>query len=226
MLFVMRRRGPQPRLDIMVIARELAQFQPADASLKVLFDWSELDSWPFEAPSLVTSVQSWKETVPSISCAGDRSRSKNGPVTPRSSRLCCVHATLRSDRSYRPITTARSFGSSRNRSVKGNPIAVIRDAFSAVQRFRRHFAECLLIVVREATHVAETAGECDVGDGFVEARFRQHLPRVPQSLPLQETHWGIAAEPFEGMKNTAGACVRCTATSPSIETGWFQWASI
>ena len=68
MPFIMRRRGPQPKLDIMAIARELAQFQAGDESLKVLFDWSELDSWPFSAPSLAT-VQSWKETVPSISRA-------------------------------------------------------------------------------------------------------------------------------------------------------------
>jgi hypothetical protein len=62
----MRRRGLQPKLDIMVVARELAQFQAGDASLKALFDWSELDSWPFAAPSLAT-VRAWKETVPSIS---------------------------------------------------------------------------------------------------------------------------------------------------------------
>jgi hypothetical protein len=68
MSFVVRRRGPQPKLDVMSIARELAQFQTADASLKVLFDWSELDSWPFEAPSLAT-VQAWKETIPPISRA-------------------------------------------------------------------------------------------------------------------------------------------------------------
>ena len=55
-------------LDVMAIARELAQFQAGDASLKVLFDWSEMDSWPFVAPSL-TTVQSWKETVPPISRA-------------------------------------------------------------------------------------------------------------------------------------------------------------
>jgi SpoIIAA-like len=64
----MRRRGLQPKLDIMAIARELAQFQTGDASLKVLFDWSELDSWPFAAPSMAT-VQAWKENVPSISRA-------------------------------------------------------------------------------------------------------------------------------------------------------------
>jgi len=68
MPFIMRRRGTQPKLDIMAIARELAQFQAGDASLKVLFDWSELGSWPFAAPSLAT-VQAWKETIPPISRA-------------------------------------------------------------------------------------------------------------------------------------------------------------
>ena len=68
MVSVMRMCGPQPKLDIMAIARDLANFQTSDASLKVLFDWSELDAWPFAAPSLAT-VQSWKETVPSISRA-------------------------------------------------------------------------------------------------------------------------------------------------------------
>ena len=53
-LAVMRRRGPQSKLDILAIARELAQFRAGDAPLKVLFDWSELDSWPFAAPSLAT----------------------------------------------------------------------------------------------------------------------------------------------------------------------------
>jgi len=64
----MRRRGPQPKLNIIAIARELAHFQTGYASLNVLFDWSELDSWPFEAPSPAT-VQAWKETVPSVSRA-------------------------------------------------------------------------------------------------------------------------------------------------------------
>ena len=52
----------------MAIARELAQFQAGNASLKVLFDWSEVNSWPFAGPSLAT-VQTWKETVSSISRA-------------------------------------------------------------------------------------------------------------------------------------------------------------
>jgi hypothetical protein len=65
---VIRRRGLHPKLDIMAIAHELGQIQAGDASLKVLFDWSELDSWPFAAPSVAT-VRAWKETVPSTSRA-------------------------------------------------------------------------------------------------------------------------------------------------------------
>lgn len=68
MFFFVRLRGPQPKLDIIAIARELAHLQTGDASLRVLFDWSELDSWQFEAPSPAT-IQVWKEAVPSVSRA-------------------------------------------------------------------------------------------------------------------------------------------------------------
>jgi hypothetical protein len=96
MLFVMRRRRPQPKLDIMVIARELAHFQTGDAALKVLFDWSELDSWPFAAPSL-TTVQSWKETVPSISRAAivhEPKLTRHAALLGALLRVC--HASVRS----------------------------------------------------------------------------------------------------------------------------------
>jgi hypothetical protein len=68
MLLLMRRGGPQPKLDIMVIAHELARFRTDDAPLEILFDWSKVDAWPFEGPSLAT-VRTWKETVPPISRA-------------------------------------------------------------------------------------------------------------------------------------------------------------
>jgi len=68
MLLLMRQSGPQPKLDIIVIARELARFRTAYAPLDILFDWSKVDAWPFEGPSLA-AVRSWKETVPSISRA-------------------------------------------------------------------------------------------------------------------------------------------------------------
>ena len=66
--FVLRWRGAQPRLDIIAVASELAQFQTDDASLKVLFDWLELESWPFKAPTMA-AIEKWKKTVPSISRA-------------------------------------------------------------------------------------------------------------------------------------------------------------
>jgi hypothetical protein len=68
MLLLMRRGGTQPKLDIMVIARELARLRTGDASLDILFDWSTVDAWPFERPSVAT-VRAWKETAPSISRA-------------------------------------------------------------------------------------------------------------------------------------------------------------
>jgi SpoIIAA-like len=67
-LLVTRRRGHQPKLDILVLARELAHLRTDDASLDVLFDWSKVEAWPFEGPSLA-AVRAWKETVPSISRA-------------------------------------------------------------------------------------------------------------------------------------------------------------
>ncbi len=96
MPFIMPRRGPQPKLDIMAIARELAQFQAGDGSLKVLFDWSELNSWPFAAPSLAT-VQTWKETIPSISRAAivhDAKWTRHAALLAALLRVC--HATVRS----------------------------------------------------------------------------------------------------------------------------------
>jgi len=55
-------------LDIIAIAEELRHLQKGDAALRVLFDWSELQSWQFVAPSLA-NIQKWKETVPLISRA-------------------------------------------------------------------------------------------------------------------------------------------------------------
>jgi hypothetical protein len=66
--FVLRRRGAQPKLDIIAIAGELRHIQKGDAALKVLFDWSKLESWSFQAPSLST-IQKWKESVPLVSRA-------------------------------------------------------------------------------------------------------------------------------------------------------------
>jgi hypothetical protein len=64
-LVVLRRQGAQSKLDIEAIARELAQLQTGDAALRVLFDWSQVDRWPFDAPS-AAAIQAWNKTAPSI----------------------------------------------------------------------------------------------------------------------------------------------------------------
>src|ERR1700683_5633758 len=68
MLLLMRRGGSQPKLDIMVIARELARFRTDDAPVDSICDWWKVDACPCERPSLAT-VRAWKETVPPISRA-------------------------------------------------------------------------------------------------------------------------------------------------------------
>jgi hypothetical protein len=59
---------------------------------------------------------------------------RNGPVTPRSWRLCFVSAKRWCDRSCHLTSTTRSFGSNRNRSMRAALIAVECHASSAVQR--------------------------------------------------------------------------------------------
>src|SRR5271170_4105803 len=92
--------------------------------------------------------------------------------------------------------------------MKACRIAVTRKAPSAVHCSGRRLSECLLIIVRETTHVAETTGECDTRDGFVENWIRQHLPSASQSHLLEEVHRRVAAERFECMENTTRARVR------------------
>src|ERR1700722_4486606 len=114
MLFVIRQRGPQPKLDIMIKARELAQFRANDASLTVLFDWSELDSWPFQGPSVAT-VRAWKDAVPSITRAAilhDPKWTCHAALLAALLRGCHAVVAL----SCQPILTARSPGSNRTRS--------------------------------------------------------------------------------------------------------------
>jgi hypothetical protein len=66
--FVLRRQGAQPKLDIAAIARELAHSISGGTAVRLLFDWSQVSSWPFEAPS-AAAVQAWNETAPPISRA-------------------------------------------------------------------------------------------------------------------------------------------------------------
>jgi hypothetical protein len=65
---VLHRHGAQPALDIAAIASELAQCQSGGAAFRAMFDWSEVTSWPFQAPS-ATAVRFWNATAPIVSRA-------------------------------------------------------------------------------------------------------------------------------------------------------------
>jgi hypothetical protein len=66
--FVQRQQGAQQKYDINAIAGELAQCLAGDAGLRVLFDWSEVHDWPFEAPS-AAAIAAWNEKAPLIARA-------------------------------------------------------------------------------------------------------------------------------------------------------------
>ena len=80
-LFVLLRQGPQPKLDIVAIAAELARLQCGGAALRILFEWSQLSAWPFEAPS-AAAIKTWNAAVPPLSRVAI-STIRNGPDTPR-----------------------------------------------------------------------------------------------------------------------------------------------
>jgi hypothetical protein len=63
---VLRRQGAQPNLDIAAIAAELAHSRSGDAALRILLEWSQVSSWPFEAPS-AAAVRAWNRAAPLIS---------------------------------------------------------------------------------------------------------------------------------------------------------------
>jgi hypothetical protein len=65
---VVRREGAQPRFDLVAIAGELARLRTDAAALRVLFDWSQIRSWPFAAPS-AAAIQEWNKTAPAIARA-------------------------------------------------------------------------------------------------------------------------------------------------------------
>jgi hypothetical protein len=64
-LFVLSRQGPQSKLDIVSIAAELTRLQCGGAGIRILFEWSQISAWPFEAPS-AAAIQTWKASAPSI----------------------------------------------------------------------------------------------------------------------------------------------------------------
>ena len=95
---VLPRQCAQPKLDIAAIARELAHSQSGDATLRILFEWSQVSSWPFEAPS-AAAVQAWHETAPPISRAAfvhDQKWNRHAAILSALMRL--GHAQVRSFR--------------------------------------------------------------------------------------------------------------------------------
>jgi len=65
---VLRRRGDQSKFDIAEIVGELAHHSGGDGPLFLLFEWSEVSSWPFQAPS-ASAIRDWKKRAPLISRA-------------------------------------------------------------------------------------------------------------------------------------------------------------
>jgi hypothetical protein len=66
--FAMRQVGPQAKLDIVAIAWELSLLAEEHARKEppcILFDWSAVTSWSYEASSQ-KNLQLWKETAPRI----------------------------------------------------------------------------------------------------------------------------------------------------------------
>lgn len=64
-LVVLHRRGVHRAFDITAIASELAKLRTGERLSRILFDWSQLRSWPFEPPS-AASVRVWNLTAPAI----------------------------------------------------------------------------------------------------------------------------------------------------------------
>jgi hypothetical protein len=65
---VVRPVGAQPKFDIAAVASKLAGLQRGAAPLRVLFDWSQVGSWPFAVPPS-TAVRDWNNTAPPIARA-------------------------------------------------------------------------------------------------------------------------------------------------------------
>jgi hypothetical protein len=64
----LRRQGAQPKFDIVAIASELARLHTAGEALHVFFDWSQVSSWPFAAPS-AAAIREWNKAAPLIARA-------------------------------------------------------------------------------------------------------------------------------------------------------------
>ena len=59
---VVRPVGAQAKFDTAAIADELARHASAAGGTRVLFDWSQLTSWPFAAPSMA-DTQEWNKAA-------------------------------------------------------------------------------------------------------------------------------------------------------------------
>jgi hypothetical protein len=51
--------------DITAIGNELAKHQTVDGPARILFDWSQIRSWPFGPPS-AASIRTWNLSAPAI----------------------------------------------------------------------------------------------------------------------------------------------------------------
>jgi hypothetical protein len=67
-VLVLRREGPQPTFDLAEIAKEIARGQANGAPPRVLFDWSGVTAWPFEAPA-APAIRYWYSLAPRITRA-------------------------------------------------------------------------------------------------------------------------------------------------------------
>jgi hypothetical protein len=67
-IVVLVRRGHQRRFDIATIARGLERRHRGQWPLRIMFDWSELRSWPFSPPS-DEGLDAWRRAIPPISHA-------------------------------------------------------------------------------------------------------------------------------------------------------------
>ena len=64
----LRRQGAQPKFDIVAIASELARLHTAAEALRVFFDWSQVTSWQYAAPS-AAAIREWNKAAPVIARA-------------------------------------------------------------------------------------------------------------------------------------------------------------
>ena len=64
-VLILRRDGPQAKFDLAAIAKEIARGQANAEPPRVMFDWSGVTAWPFEAPT-ATSIRFWYSLAPRV----------------------------------------------------------------------------------------------------------------------------------------------------------------